>query len=315
MKTVETQDPVVRRASDIHRRFKTPGCRKKGVALRPNPLSTLSIPDGTVVEEHDLVTDGDVLVGAQSRVEFGIRGTNVIAGERTRFGGHIEAEGDCRLDTWCSVSNDVLVGGDAYLGERIEIDGQLVVGGDLDIGDDVQIEEGFEASGWIVIRNPMPTIVFLFMYLSHLLHVGDDAAAEELVDELLDEEEGPQPLTVPKGATVSDDAWRVSTPATIGRNCRLHGNIRAESIVVGENTEIFGSLRARNDIEIAAGAVVHGDVTTRHGTVTVADDARLWGDISCEHLELARDGVVDGTIRARGEVNMGLATDPDGSPQ
>ncbi|ADJ15829.1 polymer-forming cytoskeletal protein [Halalkalicoccus jeotgali] len=285
------------------------------MSLRPDPLSALSIPDGTVVEEHDLVTDGDVFVGAQSTVEFGIRGRNVVAGERVRFGGHIEAEGDCRLDTWCSVADNVLVGGDAYLGERIEIDGKLVVGGDLDIGDDVQIAEGFEASGWIVIRNPMPTIVFLFMYLTHLLRMGEDDAAEELVEELFDEDEEREPLTIPTGGTVSDDAWRVSTPATIGRDCRLHGNVRAESITVGEDTEIFGSLRARDDIEIAAGAVVHGDVTTRSGTVTVAAEARIWGDISCEHLDLARDGVVDGTIRARGEVHTGLSTDPDGSPQ
>lgn len=284
------------------------------MSLRPDPLSALSIPDGTVVEEHDLVTDGDVLVGAQSTVEFGIRGKNVIAGERVRFGGHIEAEGDCRLDTWCSVADNVVVESDAYLGERIEIDGQLIVGGDLDIGDDVQIEEGFEASGWIVIRNPMPTVVFLFMYLTHLLRMGEDDAAEELVSELLDKEEGPQPLTIPKGATVSDDAWRVSTTAEIGNDCRLHGNIRAKSIAVGKGTEIFGSLRAREDIEIASGGTVHGDVTTRSGTVTVAEDARVWGDISCEHLDLARDGVVDGTIRARGEVNMGFTGDPTGSP-
>ncbi len=285
------------------------------MSLRADPLSALSIPDGTVVEEHDLVTDGDVPVGAQSTVEFGVRGRNVVAGERARFGGHTEAEGDCRLDTWCAVGNDVLVGADAYLGERIEIDGQLVVGGDLDIGDDVQIEEGFEASGWIVIRNPMPTVVFLFVYLSHLLRMGEDDAAEELVEGLFDDEEGPEPLVIPTGATVSDDAWRVSAPAEIGDECRLHGNVRAASISVGRDTEIFGSLRAREDIEIASGAIVHGDVTTRSGTVTVAEDARVWGDISCEHLDLARDGIVDGTIRARGEVNTGLSTDPEGSPQ
>ncbi len=289
------------------------------VSLRPDPLSDLSIPDGTVVEEHDLVTDGDVLVGGQSTVEFGVRGRNVVAGERVRFGGHIEAEGDCRLDTWCTVADDVLVGGDAYLGERVEIDGRLVVGGDLDIGDDVHIEEGFEASGWIVIRNPMPTIVFLFMYLSHLLQIGEGDAAGELVEELFDEEEaGPEPLTIPTSATVSDDAWRVSAPARIGRDCRLHGNVRAESIEVGADTEVFGSLRARGDVTIAEGTVVHGDVTTRAGTVTVADGARAWGDISCEHLELARDAVVDGTIRARGEVQTGVLPtdpDPDGSTQ
>jgi len=75
----------------------------------------------------------------------------------------IEAEGDCRLDTWCSVDGNVLVGEDAYLGERVTVTGRLMVSGDLDIGDDVTIEEGFEANGWIVIRNPVPTLVFYFI--------------------------------------------------------------------------------------------------------------------------------------------------------
>ncbi len=301
----------------LARIFKGDGHRGEGVSIRPDPLSALSIPDGTVVEEHDLVTDGDVLVGGQSTVEFGVRGRDVIAGERVSFGGHIEAEGDCRLDTWCTVADDVLAGADAYLGERVGIDGRLVVGGDLDIGDDVRIEEGFEASGWIVIRDPMPTVVFLFVYLSHLLRIGEDDAAEELLGELTgdDEESGPDPLTIPRGATVSDDAWRVSAPARIGADCRLHGNIRGESITLGQDTEIFGSLRARGDIVVAAGATVHGDATTRNGTVTIADGARVLGDISCEHLELAREATVEGTIRADGEVRMGgLPTDPSGSP-
>ena len=84
------------------------------VPLGSDPLSELDIPDGTTVEEHDLVTDGDVIVGGQSTVEFGVRGRTVIADERVRFGGHIEAEGDCRLDMWCDVADNVLVGEDAY---------------------------------------------------------------------------------------------------------------------------------------------------------------------------------------------------------
>lgn len=286
------------------------------MSLRPAPLSELVIPDGTTVEEHDLVTDGDVLVGAQSTVEFGVRGRHVIAGERVSFGGHIEATGDCRLDMWCSVADDVLVERDAYFGERTEIDGQLVVGGDVDIGDDVTIEEGFEASGWIAIRDPMPTIVVLFVYLSHLLRLGEDDAAEELVDELFDDGDGVDSLTIPRGATVSDDAWQVSTPARIGRNCRLHGNVRAESIAVDAGTELFGSLRARGDIDVATDAIVHGDVTTRGGTVTVANGVHVLGNISCDHLELARDATVEGTIRAHGEVQLGaFPIDSDGTAQ
>jgi len=153
----------VRRASDDPTVY-TDGESSLGVSLRGGgPIEELAVPSGTTVEEHDLVTDGDVLVGSQSTVEFGLRGRNVALGERVSVENDIEAEGDCRLDTWCSVDGNVLVGEDAYLGERVTVTGRLMVSGDLDIGDDVTIEEGFEANGWIVIRNPVPTLVFYFI--------------------------------------------------------------------------------------------------------------------------------------------------------
>jgi len=268
-----------------------------------DPLEELTLPDGTHVEEHDLVADGDVLVGGQSTVELGVRGAGVVAGERVRFGGDIEADGDCRLDMWCDVDGNVLVGEDAYLGERVHISGQLIVSGDLDIGDDVDIEEGFEANGWIVIRNPMPTIVFLFVYLSHLLRIGEEEAAADVASEFL-ADDGAAPVRIPRGASVSDDAWRVSTPARIGDGCRLHGNIRATEIAVGGDTEIFGSLRAKGAIEIGPGTVVHGDVTTREGDVAVAAGAAVRGDISCGRCELSEAAEIEGTIRARDGITL-----------
>ena len=279
------------------------------MALGQDPLDALEIPDGTTAEEHDLVTDGDIVAGGQSTVEFGVRGRNVLAGERVTFGGDIEAESDCRLDTWCDVAGNVLVGDDAYLGERVHIGGRLMVSGDLDIGDDVDIEEGFEANGWIVIRNPVPTLVFYFLVLSQLLSIGEDQAADELAAALTGDSEE-DPLVIPRGSTVSDDAWRVSTPATIGDGCRLHGNVRAEAIDVGRDNNVFGSLRARADIDIGEGTQVHGDVTTRDGTVTVADGAHVRGDISCSALELHDGAEVDGTIRASGDIRL-IQPDPD----
>ena len=269
-----------------------------------DPLSELVLPDETVVEERDLVTDGDVLVGGQSTVSFGVRGRNVVAGERVQFGGHIEAAGDCRLDMWCAVTDNVLVGRDAYLGERVRIDGRLMVSGDLDIGDDVQIQDGFEANGWIVIRNPMPTIVFLFIYLTQLLRLGEEEEAAAVLEDVLEDERAEDPLTIPRGGHVSDDAWRVSTPARIGNDCRLHGNIRAASIRLGTNNTVFGSLRARGAIDVGSGSTIHGDVTTRGGDVTLAEGARVLGDVSCENLAIHEDVTVDGAIRSRGEVTI-----------
>jgi predicted acyltransferase (DUF342 family) len=275
------------------------------VPIRSDPLDELAIPDGTTVEEHDLVTDGDVVVGGQSTVEFGVRGDDVMAGERVTFGGHIEAEGDCRLDMWSEVAEDVLVGGDAYLGERAQVGGELKVAGNVDIGDDVDIQESFEASGHIVIRNPMPTVVFLVVYLSQLLRIGEEEAAEDLASQLVEaEDDEAQPLVVPRGARVSDDAWRVSTPADIGDDCRLHGNIRAESLTVGEDNTVFGSLRARGDVVVGEDTEIKGDVTTRNGDVSVASAATVWGDISAQDVELHEHAVVEGKIRVSGELTQ-----------
>lgn len=272
------------------------------MSIRGDTLDRLVIPDETTVEEHDLVTDGNVIIGGQSTVEFGVRGRNVIAGERTVFDGSIESRADCRLDMWADVRGNVLVGADAYIGERASIGGQLVVSGDLDIGDEVNIEEGFEASGWIVIRNPMPTIVFLFLYLSHLLRLGEEEAAQEVADEFLGDRE--DALVIPRGSRVSDDTWQVSTPGVIGDDCRLHGNIRAASLTVGEDNDVFGSLRTKRCITIGKGTRIHGDVTTRHGMVTVAEGAEVLGDVSCGDLDLHNRATIDGAIRASGEMSI-----------
>ena len=273
------------------------------MSFRTEPLSELLVPDGTTIEEHAIVTDTDVIIGTQSTIALGVRGRNVVAGERVTFEGDIEASSDCRLDMWCDVEGNVLVGEDAYIGERVTIEGQLVVAGDLDIGDDVTIEEGFDANGWIVIRNPVPTLVFLFTYLTHLLRLGEEDLAEDVLSEVF-EDHDEQPLVIPKNATVNDDAWRVSTPARVGEDCRLHGNLRAESIAVGENNEIFGSLRARESITVERGTTVHGDVTTRGGAVEIAADARVRGDIACEQLRLHEGAVIEGAMRARGEMTI-----------
>ncbi|MFT4950070.1 MAG: putative acyltransferase (DUF342 family) [Natronomonas sp.] len=272
--------------------------------FRSDPLDELVIPDGTHVEEHDLVTDGDVLIGGQSHVEFGVRGGNVIAGERVGFGGTIEAAGDCRLDMWCAVDGDVLVGEDAYLGERVQVGGQLKVAGDLDIGDDVDIDDGFEAAGWIVIRNPMPTITFLFVYLSQLLRIGEEEAAEEMVEALMSDEREHQPVVIPRSARVGDDAWRVSTPGRVGDDCRLHGNIRAESLVVGRENEVFGSLRAKEGVTVGADTEVTGNVTTRSGTVRIGPGVEVRGDISGDYVEVHHEATVEGAIRAGDEMSM-----------
>ena len=270
-----------------------------------DPLDELVIPDETTVEEHDIVTDSDVLIGTNSQIEFGIRSRTIAAGERVAFGRQLEVDNDCRLDMLCAVDDSVLVGADAYIGARCHIGGTLLVSGDLDIGDDVTIDDGFETNGWIHTRNPVPVLVFYFIVLSQFLRFGDQQQAEEFASALTgNEAEQRSPLVIPRAAELSDDAWRVSTPATIGDDCRLHGNIRAESISVGTGTTIFGSLRARDDIEADSGTVIIGDVTTRNGTVTLHAGCEVRGDVSCGELVVHEGADVDGMLRAKGDMKL-----------
>ena len=272
------------------------------MAVSEDPLDVLIIPTGTIAEERDLVTTGDVIIGGQSNINFGVRSQNIIVGERVRFEGDIEVEKECRVDIWCEIEGNVLVGEDAYLGERVSISGRLVVGGDLDIGDDVQIKEGFEANGWINIRNPLPTIIFLFMYLTQLLRLGEEEASEELLSEILEggrDKMDEDPLVIPRGSHISDEMWRVSTPVIIKNGCRLHGNFRAVDIKVGEDVNLFGSIRARENVTIGKGTRIHGDVTTREGDVALNEGSHILGDVSCNKLELHEGARVEGTIRAK----------------
>ena len=93
-------------------------------------------------------------------------------------------------------------------------------------------------------------------------------------------------------------------PATVGDDCRLHGNIRAESLDVGTDNTIFGSLRARGDVVVGPDTEIKGDVTTRGGDVSVAKGATVWGDISAEDVELHEHAVVEGKIRVSGELTQ-----------
>jgi predicted acyltransferase (DUF342 family) len=154
----------------------------------------------------------------------------------------------------------------------------------------------------------MPTLVFLFVYLGQLLRIGEEEAAEEMLSAMMDDDLEEQPVVIPRGSRVSDDAWQVSTPARIGDGCRLHGNVRATSMTVGRDNEVFGGLRAKEGVTLGAGTEVAGNVTTRSGTVRVGPDALVRGDVAADFVELHDDAEVQGSIRAREETT--IVTEP-----
>ena len=268
-------------------------------------LDRCLIPDRTELQEHMLVTDRAILVGDRSRIDYGLSGAEIVIAEFCRINGTVTATGDIRIDHWTEVAGNVTTGEDAYLGEGVKIAGRLSVAGDLDIGDNVQIAQGFEARGWIQIRNPLPVFIYLMLYLMAVLRFEREDEVERFMAEVLGGEEEPveQPLVLPTGAVLDMERLEVPGEMTIGSFCRLHGNVRAQSVEIGTATTLFGSVRASDRIAIGPGTVVHGTVAC-DGTIAVAAGARVLGDLDGRTIEIHERALVEGTMRAPGGLRI-----------
>ncbi|QSZ68384.1 acyltransferase [Methanofollis aquaemaris] len=267
-----------------------------------NWLHQCSLPDGTELQEHTLKTERNMIIGDRCTIDYGLKGEDIIVCEFCTLNGSVIADGDVRIDNWCEINGDVIVAEDAYLGEGVKVHGRLIVQGDLDIGDNVQIDRGFEAKGWISIRNPMPVIVYLLLYVMTLLKMEDQNEIEDALSELFgDEDEEDQnekaPLLIPSGSHLDMKVFSVPAAMSIGDGCRLHGNIRANSVDVGNGTTIFGSLRAHGTIGIGPETKVHGNVEGED-EVMIAEQVRILGDVVADSLVLHEEARVDGVIRA-----------------
>jgi len=262
----------------------------------------LTIPDGTRMEEKTVVLEGDLVVGSGVDFGYGVIANNVRAGERVSFRGTIEARGDVEIDDFSSVLGDLAAGGDVYLGEGVRIGGKLVVDGDLDIGREIKIGEGFEAHGWIRIRNPLPFIIYIYLYLLALLQLGRAEQVEEALNELFSEE-APDPtrvMVVPPRSML--DFNIIQTPASmlVGRECRLVGNIRAKSVEMGEQNELFGGIRARTSVVLGRDNVIHGGIEAQH--VRVEQDCRILGRIKASTLEVHPSVEVESLVASKSMV-------------
>jgi len=257
------------------------------------------LPDGTELQEHSIKTDRDIVIGEFCQIDYGLRGNDVYVGESSKIREYVWANGDARIGNWCEIGNDVIAKEDAYIGEGVRINGRLEVNGALDIGEKVEIRGGFEARGNIEVRNPMPVFMFIIIYLMTLLHLQNEQELDRILDGMVTEEEDDTriPLMIPARSKLNMKLFAVPSTMKIGRKCRLHGNIRAGSIDVQQDTVIFGSLRAKNRISIVDGVTVHGNVESG-STVYVKKGAHILGDVIARSIVLHEDAKIDGTITA-----------------
>jgi predicted acyltransferase (DUF342 family) len=275
----------------------------------PALLDRCTIPDGTELQEHLLITERAILVGDRCRIDYGLSGAEVVVAEFCRINGAVTATGDVRIGNWTEVAGDVRTDEDAYLGEGVRIAGRLSVAGDLDIGDNVKIEQGFEARGWIQIRNPLPVIVYLMLYLMAVLRFEHEDEVDRFMAEVLggDAPEDAEPLVLPPGSLLDTERLEVPGALGIGSGCRFHGNVRGRSVEVGRDTTLFGSIRATERVAIGEGSIVHGTVACG-GTIAIGPGARILGDLDGTTIEVHEHALVDGTMRAPGGLRILRAT-------
>jgi len=257
------------------------------------------LPDGTELQEHSIKTDRNIVIGEFCQIDYGLRGADVYVGESSKIREYIWAKGDVRIGNLCEIGSDVIAKQDAYIGEGVKISGKLVVAGTLDIGEKVEIKEGFEANGDIEVRNPMPVIVFIMIYLMTLLKIQNERELDRIIDDLFTDEEKKReiPLMIPARSRLNMKLFSVPSTMRIGKGCRLHGNIRAGSIDVQQNTVVFGSLRAKNRITVTDGVTIHGNVESR-STVYVKKGAHILGNVISRSIVLHEEAKIDGTIEA-----------------
>lgn len=265
---------------------------------------TLVIPDDTKFEEHTILTVGDVILGNHTRSDFGIiTSGRVFAGEKVEIDGAVEAEGDVRLDLFSHVTGHVVAKGDVYLGEKCRIDGSLRLDGDLDVGDDVSIKDGFEAKGWINIRNPIPMVIYIFIYLMELLRLGQSEEVEKILKELEDQGEeeiliGDVYLYVPDGSSLGLTTSEVKGNLRIGAGCRVLGNYSVKGdVIIGRQTKLFGAVRGTGGLKLLPGSEVQGEVHME-GPIEIGEGCHVLGDLSGTSVQMHQSAIVDGTLNA-----------------
>ena len=261
------------------------------------------IPDRTELQERTLVTDRTIVVGNRSRIDYGLHGADVMISEFCTINGAIIACGDVHIGNWSEVNGDLSATEHAFLGEGVKVHGRLSVIGDLEIGDKVQIEHGFEAKGMITIRNPLPVIVYFLMYLMAMFRIDRGEDADTVFEDLFSGEMDEDPLVIPSGAVLDMEYFSVPDTMQIGEECRLHGNIRAHSVTVGQGTTVFGSLRAAGGIVLYEGVTIHGLVSSG-GAVEVYPGVHVLGNIVARDLTIHEGARVDGTMTAADGLRM-----------
>ena len=266
---------------------------------------TLVVPDKTFFDEHIIMTKGDVVIGDRSLLRFGVNTDGrIFVGEHAIIDGTLDSPQDVRVDIFSTIGGNVRSGGNVYLGEKTKIKGALSLKGDLDVGDSVEIEKGFEAKGWINIRNPIPIVIYIFVYLLQLLKMGKSEEIERILEELEQNDGDTIPISesflfLPNNSIISTSNSKVEGNIQIGKECKLLGNYDVKgNASIDEKSEIFGTLNAAGNIFVGKKVKIHGNITST-STVNITDHVTVIGNVTGEEILLSKTATIQGTLHSR----------------
>lgn len=265
---------------------------------------TLVIPNNTKFEEQQIFTKGDVVIGDRSLFQFSVNTDGrIFIGEHVITSGNINADNDIRVDIFSTIGGDIKSQGNVYLGEKVKVKGKLSLKGDLDVGDSVEIDSGFEAKGWINIRSPIPTVIYIFIYLLQLLKMGHSEEIERLLSELEDNDGKTIPISesfmfIPNGSIIGFSKSKVDYNLNIGKDCKIIGNYDIKgNIYVDSDTEIYGSLTSTSNVYCGKNVKIHGNIKCSE-TITLAEKTHVLGDVSAGKASISKTSTIEGTLVA-----------------
>ncbi|MCA1812457.1 MAG: hypothetical protein LC624_00725, partial [Halobacteriales archaeon] len=255
----------------------------------PFDKRTLTFPTGTRFEEHTIVAPGDVILADGCTLGFGLSTpARALVGEKCVLGA-VRAH-EAHIDHFSVVKGDVLCDGAAFLGEKVRVEGRLKAS-DLDVGDSVDIVGGFEAKGWVSIRNPVPVVMYLFIYLLQLVGQGRSEEVERILHQL--EEQGDQPIVVgqgylyvPTGSSLGLQEGHVKGNLDVGADSRILANLDVTGWArFDHGARLVGALRAEQDIWVGDDCAVEGDLECA-GTLHLGARSRVAGSLSARKVAM-----------------------------
>jgi predicted acyltransferase (DUF342 family) len=218
--------------------------------------------------------------------------------------------GDIRLDRGARFKGEMTGDADIVIGERSIIQGNINVGRDLDIGEGVKVDPSMiDSKGFINIRNPISSMIYLLLYLLQMLKADDSEGIENLLTDL---ENDPDQMFIvgssfsffPRTCTIDADAIQVPGDIRIGPGCHIVGDIEAQGKVeIDPDVQVFGDVVAKGDVYLGENVVINGMIRAE-GDVTIHHAARIGGDVTGNNVAVTSDTIIDGTLKGISGVHV-----------